>query len=229
MVPPPQETTTLPPASTPTWPVYTGSSIPRRDSGSDILITDSTVPIEQLLKTEVDIHQFAETYCLQAGSATGNGSLADIAADPGIECLRATEAGSLYSVHQVKQGGRLYIFYRRGQTAEDTSIVCWYYVTKPLSRKDFDAIQEGSTIQDVIRIDPAAQIQYNIYQATQGYWDATGGYGSWHYLDDGILEIGYQNIGGKLTVQEVHFYEDFSIRENRSIYYPYDGHLIPGD
>lgn len=226
--PPPQETTTAAPA--PTWPVYTGPSIPREGSDPDIQITDSAIPLEQLLKTEVDIHQFVETYCLPTGDVWGSGTLADIAADPGIECLRATEAGSLYSVHRVEQGGRLYIFYHRRQTAEQTYMMCWYYETKALSHKDFSSIQEGSTIGDVIRIDPAAQVHENLYRAAQGYWDDTGGFGTWHYLDDGILEIDYQNIGGELTVQRLTFREDFLIVRNSWAVTPiYDGHLLPGD
>ena len=61
----------------------------------------------------------------------------------GVECLRETEAGALYSVHKVEQGGLLYIFYNTPEFLTEITtneIRNWYYVPKRLSSSDFDSM-----------------------------------------------------------------------------------------
>ena len=53
---------------------------------------------------------------------------------------------------------------------------------------------------------------------------------SWHYLTDGILEIGYKEEKGKLKVIGTIFHEDYQIEKfNASLRTPYDGHILPID
>ena len=61
----------------------------------------------------------------------------------GVECLRETEAGAFYSVHEVEQGGLLYIFYNTPEWLTEITtneIRNWYYVPKRLSSSDFDSM-----------------------------------------------------------------------------------------
>lgn len=50
---------------------------------------------------------------MTAGGVTqGSKTLSAIDEAFGVECLRKNKAGNYYSVHKIKQGGLLYIFYR---------------------------------------------------------------------------------------------------------------------
>ena len=73
----------------------------------DALI-DNETRYEELITKEIDIHEFVQKFCIS--NLTGSGSLNRVNNEIGIECLRCTEAGALYSVHNVKQAGLLYIF-----------------------------------------------------------------------------------------------------------------------
>ena len=110
----------------------------------DALI-DNETPYEELITKEIDIHEFVQKFCIS--NLTGSGSLNRVNNEIGIECLRCTEAGALYSVHKVKQGGLLYIFYTR---YEDDSavppILRWFYVPKKRSRADFGTLQTGTVL-----------------------------------------------------------------------------------
>lgn len=188
----------------------------------------SEKPVEKLLTKSCDIHKVVEKHFL---NETGDlGTLSDIAADIGVECLRETEAGALYSVHKVQQGGRLYIFYANFPEHNRVGdIIRWFYVQKNLAYADFSGIQNGDTMEDVKRIDPTAQIFENMYRANPAYWDATG-FGSLHYLTDGVLEIGYRSHNGKLTVIGQKYIDDFQLPQySQSKSYPYEGRILSGD
>ena len=122
---------------------------------------DNSTPMEPS-EEAIDIHFAVEKYLLDSQ----NVRLSDIAAGMGIDTLRETEAGALYSVHPVKQGGRLFIFY---VNEENNSLMQWFYVNKSVSYKDFEMIQEGVSIDDVKKVDPAAQIFENIYNANEDW------------------------------------------------------------
>ena len=184
-------------------------------------------PAEELLTKEIDIHEVVEKYFTE--NLSGKGSLEEVTADIGVECLRETEAGALYSVHEIKQGGRLYIFYTNDAEAPDYhAFVQWFYVQKKRSRADFAAIKIGSAIEEVKKIDPTTQIFENIYNANPAYWSEQKGYMSWHYLDDGILEIGYEIGSGK--VMALNFTDNYQIsRYDANRVLPYDGRILEMD
>ncbi len=182
---------------------------------------DNRTPVEPS-EEAIDIHFVVEKYLLNSQ----NVHLSDIAAGIGIDTLRETEAGALYSVHPVKQGGRLFIFY---VNEENNSLMQWFYVNKSVSYKDFEMIQEGVSIDDVKRVDPAAQIFENIYNANED-WQKDGYAMSWHYLSDGILELGYKMENNKLIVLSKQFSGDFEVHRYNADKSPiYDGHILPID
>ena len=194
-----------------------------------------TVPIDQektaekLITKKTDIHQVAETYFIRTLQGE-DVLLTDIAADIGVECLRKTETGSLYSVHEVKQGGNLYMFYTNYSNFPDYhGVVQWFYVQKQLTHQEFSGIREGSTIDTVKKVDPVTQIFENLYHADTAYWDAIGGFQSWHYLRDGILEFTYKSKDGKLTVTKKVFHDDFKIMRVTSRDEEFDGRILELD
>ena len=115
--------------SNPETPAYSSEAKP-----VEIPEPDNATPYQELLTKEIDIHSFMENYCLR--DPYGSGEIEDIAADIGIECLRETEAGALYSIHKVKQGGLLYVFYMNSpKYPEYHSIIRWFYVRGRASSK----------------------------------------------------------------------------------------------
>lgn len=182
---------------------------------------DNSTPMEPS-EEAIDIHSVVEKYLLDSQ----NVCLSDIAAGMGIDTLRETEGGALYSVHPVKQGGRLFIFYVK---EENNRLMQWFYVNKSLSYKDFEKIQDGVSIDDVKKVDPATQIFENIYFANED-WKRDGCAMSWHYLSDGILELGYKIENNKLILFFQQFSSDFEVHRYNADKSPiYDGHILPID
>lgn len=174
-------------------------------------LVDNTTPYEELITKEIDIHIVAQNLLLSSQYP----SIEKIMEYIGIECLRYTEDGCAYSIHKVKQGGWLYIFYWTGhkeppQSINELSVKDYYYVHEKISSKDFDdLVIDKSTIDDVAKIDKGAQIYENIFVASAK--DYALNYSSQHYLDDGILIIEYQNVDGKFVVYRKHLSEDYDL------------------
>ena len=190
---------------------------------------------KKLAKTEVDIHKFAEKYGANSGYY-GNSHIQEVADDIGIECLRYIEDGALYSVHKVKQGGLIYIFYHTHIYEETKNIDNiwmneWFYVTKKLSSSDFQKIEIGkSTIKDIMKIDPGEQIWENIFYSNIEMFADYHGMISWHYLQDGIFYIQYKYVDGEIVVDYMHLEETFNLDDTSlSIYQPYDAHILDMD
>ncbi|MBQ4153013.1 MAG: hypothetical protein IJD11_01535 [Oscillospiraceae bacterium] len=177
-------------------PEITSSDVDRQENLSFLPQVDNKTPYRQLLTKKVDIHAFTEKYCAEYGIVSGR--ICDIANDIGIECLRQLSEKQLYSIHPVKQGGLLYIFYSYidslGFLAKDS-----YYVQKRLSSGDFSAIRLDSEIGTLKQIDPTAQIWENLYTADPSRSTFFGCL-THHYLTDGILEVGLKPKDGVLKV-----------------------------
>ena len=160
--------------------------------------------------------------------------LKDVAADFGVECLRETEEGALYSVHSVAQGGRLYLFYSNyadeSSKLPDRRLIRWFYVQKPLSHADFADVGEGTPFEKVKRIDPTLQIFENLYTIDPEKWDAMGGLNTSQYLEDGILELGFHKTNGRHRLSASAFREDFQLDDlTASIRRPYNARILDMD
>ncbi len=163
---------------------------------------DNTTPYQELITKKVDIHSFAQAYSFVI--YPWSPKMSQIAAEVGLECVREISNGALYSVHEVEQGGLLYIFYNNEEWREegkDRPVLRWFYVREDLCYADFEKIvEEGGTMDDVIKIDETEQIFYNIHS---GEWigeEPPELFPTWHYLSDGILELGYQREGDTFVV-----------------------------
>lgn len=189
---------------------------------------DNTTPYEELITETVDIHMFAQRY-----DPFGKRNIADVEEYIGIECLRNTDEGALYSVHKVKQGGLLYVFYDNydwNKNLTNRSIIRWFYVRERLSFSDFENLTEGiDTIDDVIKINESEQIFLNIYRAYPNFIGEEVLYTT-HYLEDGILDVMYKLIDGKLIFTDIYLTENFDCPDlDESKYYPYNARILDID
>lgn len=189
---------------------------------------DNTTPYEELITKTVDIHTFAQRY-----DPYGKRNINDVKEYVGIECLRNTDEGALYSVHKVKQGGLLYVFYDNydlSKNLANKSIIRWFYVRERLSFSDFENLTEGiDTIDDVIKINQSEQIFLNIYRSYPNFIGEEVLYTN-HYLKDGILDIKYKLIDGKLIFFDKQLTENFDCPDlDASIYRPYNARVLDID
>lgn len=190
---------------------------------------DNTTPYQELITKTVDIHRFAQYF-----DHCGGRGIDEVMEFIGVECLRETEAGALYSVHKVEQGGLLYIFYYNHDWEAEirtNGIRGWFYVRERLSTSDFDSLQENvSTIGDVIRINEVEQIFLNCYQADPMYCGLGTDLYTYHYLEDGIYAVKYDLIDEKLVLTNQILVGDFDIPFTReSQYYPYYARILDMD
>lgn len=187
---------------------------------------DNQTPYEKLLTKEIDIHAFMEKYCTYSPFVSAD--IRAIMDDIGIECLREPETGTLYSIHQAKQGGLLYIFYLR---VSDTTYLTMsnFYVQKKLSSQDFSEIKEEDSFNKVKQIDPIAQIGENLYEANSSYWEKTGGCGTYHYLSDGVLELAFKKQNNRLIIIQKRLFDFSEIPQMGAKNYPYIGKILEQD
>ena len=185
----------------------------------DRVIAPEDQPYDKLITKSVDIHAFVQKYCSRR-YYDGRGTLAEVSNEFGVECLRSPEESPPYSVHKVKQGGLLYVFYYSfNPIPTREGVLHWFYVKKNLSHDDFDSIQVGSTIDDVKHIDPVTQVYENLFVRDIRYNNFPT---SSHYLRDGILEIDYKYVDGEFQVVSQHFFNNFhwcELEAGKTIYY----------
>lgn len=190
---------------------------------------DNTTPYQELCTQTVDIHAFAQRFCPDGMRR----DIDDVREVLGIECLRRTEEGALYSVHKVTQGGLLYIFYNHYENEDvaGSDIRQWFYVHNSLFFSDFENLKKAeNTIEDVIRINEAEQIYLNIYQADPMFQLSEENLYTTHYLKDGILDVKYDLVDGKLVFVDAMITEDFNLRDVKAARdYPYDARILDMD
>lgn len=189
-------------------------------------LIDNETPYEELITKEIDIHYMAEKYFSKG--ILFYGMLDDLMKDIGVECLRENTGGTLYSVHKVKQGGLLYIFY-----SNNTRMLRWFYVRNDLSYADVsDALKANSTLEDLKRIDDTMQIFENLYNSDSHEWEYWNYYLAFLYLKDGILELGYQKENNEFVLHPNApvFIDDFVTEDYEAARHePYDARIYDMD
>ncbi len=190
---------------------------------------DNTTPYQELITKTVDIHQFAQYF-----EPIYGGGIEKVMEFIGVECLRQTETGALYSVHKVEQGGLLYIFYSNYDWETEirtNDVKAWFYVRERLSSADFSSLQKNvSTIEDVIEIDAVEQIYLNCYRADPMYQYDGKHLHTVHYLEDGIYLILYELIDGELIFTDYYLADNFELPVyTESRYYPYYAQVLEMD
>lgn len=201
---------------------------------------NNDLPYQQLITQTVDIDEFIKKFYIYPCSLILGYYLGDIYRGIGIECLRETELGALYSVHKVCQGGLLYIFYRRIDYSGYVKVAGWYYVQSKRSKSDFSSIKKGSTLSDVIAIDPAAQIYEKIYNNSgQTYIFNMKGIGldTYHFLSDGVMKLHFnyteltEGEGKQLRVtkKKIADFDDIRSAQPGEQIYSIHGRILPMD
>ena len=189
---------------------------------------------EKLISNKYDIFQFIKKYAKNPYiTFMGNPpNIKQIESDIGIECIRKTSAGTLYSVHEISQGGLLYIFYetRNEPDNEYEQVYNWVYIIKNLKYDDFSSIKKGSSIESVEKIDPVTSVYKQRMIDYEPDFGRSSGAHSMHFLKDGILTLFYSYNNGKYEVDWQTYYNDFQL----DFYYhssqsPYNGKILPQD
>lgn len=199
------------------------------DSGSshDFSSAMTALPYDQMITKSHDIHEFLEHFGIEVKGRYVQNVIAD---RMGIECLRTNCSGIRYSIHKIKQGGLLYIFY---SDREEGWARNWFYVQKDQCYSDFSSIQIGSSIKEVERIDPAAQLSENVFRRIYRYNNNKGNWSlySQHYLNDGVLAIYYEYQDDDFVVYNIEYFDDYIWRTDGSTgrVTEWDVSLLPGD
>ena len=185
-----------------------------------IFQVDNKTPYQELITKTVDIHMFAQNFDMY-GSGRG---IDDVMEVFGVECLRRTPGGALYSIHKVEQGGLLYIFYNhddRKTEIKTNEIRHWFYVRKRQSSEEIRNLKgKGATIEDVIEINEAEQIYLNCYRADPTFQGGEDGVlTTFHYFTDGILEIRYYWIYGEFVCVPYFLHKDFNLEDRKASEY----------
>ena len=192
----------------------TGTDVPPLDSGMDTgtIKINNTDSYAKLITTEYSIDGFISAFT--ARNIYGQGTVAEIHSCMPIECLRWPDSGTLYSVHKIREGGLLYIFYdTHGLTQtndiQDATVLRWFYVQKNLSSKEYS---DAQTLNDVAEIDSAGKVFEEICYKDTERWSADGyKFASWHYVSDGIYEIAYEYKDGEWKIFDSRLLPDYSL------------------
>ena len=194
---------------------------------------DNATPYQDLITHETDIVAFIQRFDPEPLNKF-NGRfprIEEVDDAIGIECLRNPREGTLYSVHEITQGGLMYLFYR---TLRDGEIQAfnYYYVKARLSSEDFAAILawERLSIEEVAEIDPSVYVFIDHLHSVQYILPVL--YRTYHYLSDGTLSICFEYLDSDGVYGSClrNYRDDFNI----SLYveaHPseYDGRILPMD
>ncbi len=190
------------------------TDIQQPDNGPDTRTPaiNNADPYDELITTECSIHDFIAAFT--GKNVYGQGTMAEVDSCMPIECLRFPEGGTLYSIHKVREGGVLYIFYEtrlfeQTNDLQDATILRWFYVQKNLSSDDY---KDAQSIKDIAEIDATGEIFENICYEDMDRWSADDyRFASWHYVSDGIYEIAYEYKNGELKIFHSRLLTDFSL------------------
>lgn len=192
---------------------------------------DNETPWQELITVSYDINDMMEQLFLEPylRFITESITVAELHAVFPIQCVRENEDGFVYFVYQIEQGGLLYVFLSPDlEGGPPTTLREWFYVDGNRSYADFSSIEEGDTLEDVKKIDPTVQIYENMMDVDQNLV-ANMGAGSYHYLTDGILSIGYMYEEGKYRVYVTEYVENYRMRTNMSMGYDVTGPILSID
>lgn len=197
------------------------------DIKKPIIAVDNTADYKDSKNEKVDILKFAEK--------SYNGLISDtydVRLLIGLDHLRRFDHEGYsvnYSVHRVKQGGLLYVFYVSYENGATLKKENWFYSKKKISKKDFAEIETGSTKREVLKIDPATQVYLNRYESDPIFKDNISLIESYHYLTDGCMRIYWKYAENDLVVENIEFFEDYNVRRYTSVKEYYNCKVLDKD
>ena len=140
-----------------------------------------------------------------------------------ISFLRKTGKGRYYTVNKVYDGGYAYIFFERPRdsqsadkrymTDDETDIVMTgcIYAEDLLYKSDFNGIQIGDTMEDVLEVDHAMVLPMQFCSWNEDiYGFKKENYITKHFLRDGVLVISYAVNASKddYTITAIEYFSD---------------------
>lgn len=145
-----------------------------------------------------------------------------------IELIREIDAKRMYSIQKPESGGLFYSFYVSGV------LQCTAYITKSLSFSDYSTIKNGSSINDVIAIEPATQAYINMnkmYDNLSTDGKLADAFEQHIILKDGLLILSYSRSEDTYKVNQINFFDDFKESIDWGMGYPcvYDYSILPND
>lgn len=217
-----------------TTPPQESISVPEvtEEQEHDLLAkADNTTAYDELIKgyPVIDIDEFIERFDPDPfGYDIGDARLYQIASAYGVPCLRKLDDLGYYSVHRVKQGGLLYIFY--ADRGEKIRCKQWFYVQKPLSRTDFDEVKKGTRLSKIVKTDPAASVFVRRGKGAKPQ-EYDFAFCTWHYLTDGVMLCTYEKKWYGYVVDQVQFhdYNAICFFSNEEKEPPYNGEILSID
>ena len=216
---------------------------------ADILpVITNTRPLEELMSPIYPgaVHELFENGDSQGGVYYDISKYKDIFP---ISFLRKTGIGQYYTVNKVYDGGYAYIFFERPRdyaaedkgyiTEDETEIVMTgcIYSEKLLKKSDFDNLQVGDTMTDVLAIDHATILPMQFCEWTEDiYGIKREKYLTKHLLKDGVIVITYSGDvqDSDYIVTNIQYFPDFIFLANDyfdPIYqgYPKNYTILPQD
>lgn len=143
-----------------------------------------------------------------------------------IELIRKIDDKRMYSIQKPESGGLFYSFY------VSSGLQCTAYITKALSFADYSAIKTGSSIDDVIAIEPATTAYVNRNKVYDEMSDEEAVSFPQHIiLTDGLLKLTYVKSEDTYKVDRLDFFDDFKESVDYGMGYPciYDYSILPED
>ena len=221
-----------------TTPPQESISVPEvtEEQERDLLASaDNMTAYDELLKgyPVIDIDEFVERFDPEPQRySIGSVRLYQIASAYGVPCLRKIDDPGYYSVHRVKQGGLLYIFYEEDREHQ-VSCKQWFTVQKPVSRADFDYVKKGTRLSNIVKTDPAAAVFARMAkkQLKENKDDPAPFFTSWHYLTDGVMICTYEKkwygyVIDQVLIDDYSAFKGFTAKERSS---PYNGEILSND
>ena len=218
-----------------TTPPQESISVPEvtEEQERDLLVkADNTTAYDELIKDYpiIDIDEFFKRFNPEPlRYSIGSVRLYQIASAYGVPCLRKIDDPGYYSVHRVKQGGLLYIFYEEDS---EHQIRCkqWFTVQKPVSRADFDYVKEGTRLSKIVKTDPAASVFVRRGKGAKPQ-EYDFAFCTWHYLTDGVMLCAYEKKWYGYVVDQVQFhdYNAICFFSNEEKEPPYNGKILSID
>lgn len=144
------------------------------------------------------------------------------------ELIRKIDNTMMYSIQKPESGGLFYSFYVNGV------LQCTAYITKTLSFADYSSVKIGSSVEDVIAIEPATQAYINrneIYDSLSHDGVTADTFKQHIILKDGLLKLTYSRNGDTDTVKQIEFFDDFKESVDYGMGFPfvYDYRILPED
>ena len=221
-----------------TTPPQESISVPEvtEEQEHDLLAkADNTTAYDELIKgyPVIDIDEFFKRFNPEPlRYSIGSVRLYQIASAYGVPCLRKIDDPGYYSVHRVKQGGLLYIFYEE-DGEHQVSCKQWFTVQKPVSRADLDYVKEGTRLSKIVKTDPAAAVFARMAkkQSKENKDGSAFYFTTWHYLTDGMMICNFDGERRDPTVIAVFFcdYDAFRVFTDEERTSPYNGKILSID